>query len=407
MRVRCRVLSPESPSQSLWIDDAAVEVTDGIITAVEPWNGGLADADLRPAVLVPGFVDAHVHYPQTRIIGAASGPLLEWLERSTFPEESRFEDPEHARDVARLFVDRLAAAGTTFAMVYGSVHDVAAHALFDALEDKGLRALAGPVLMDAHCPASLRVEVERAIPFLEELASSWNGRADGRLRVAVIPRFALSCTETMLAEAGRVAREGGLWVSTHLAETEEECRVARERFGVVDYLAVYERAGLVTERSVFAHCIHLSHSEWDRFRAAGAVVAHCPDSNDFLGSGSMPIEVVEERGLPLAVGTDIAAGRSFRVPRILSSAYDNARRRGLELLPERLFWIGTRGGALALGEDRVGQIRVGMRADMVLLDVPWWVESARDALGWVIFDHDGVVLRTWVEGREIYRAPER
>lgn len=405
MRLRCRVLSPKSPTDVLWIEDAVVEVEEGRIVNVGPWTGGLADQDLRPAVLVPGFVDAHLHYPQTRIVGAASGPLLEWLKRSTFPEEARFEDPEHARDVAQVFTQRMLASGTTMAMVYGSSHAVAAHALFDELDRSGMRALAGPVLMDAHSPHDLMVPVEEAIPFLEDLATRWDGHDDGRLRVAVVPRFALSCTREMLAEAGRVAREANLWVTTHLSENLEECRVATEMFGTADYLQIYEEAGLLHERSVYAHCIHLSDSEWTRFADAGAVVAHCPDSNDFLGSGGMPTSTVLERGIPLAVGTDIAAGRSFRVTRTLSSAYDNGLRQGHRLPPELLFWLGTRGGALALGETRVGQLEPGRIADMVALDVPWWVGAAEQAVNAVLFDHDVRVQQTWVGGRSVYQAP--
>lgn len=404
MLIRCRVLSPKSPTEVLWMEDAAVEVVGGEIVSVEPWSGGLADEDLRPAVVMPGFVDAHLHYPQTRIIGSASGRLLDWLQNSTFPEEERFDDPEHARDVAKVFVDNMVRSGTTMAFVYGSVHDVAAHMLFDHLHERGMRAIAGPVLMDEHCPHALRVPVEQAIPFVENLAETWNGRDEGRLRVAVIPRFALSCSREMLQAAGELAAEHGLWVSTHLAETPDECAVATERFGTKDYLSIYEDAGLVHPQSVFAHCIHLSDDEWSRFASSGAVVAHCPDSNDFLGSGGMPTSTVLERRIPLAVGTDVAAGRTFRVPRILSSAYDNALRQGMSLPPERLFWMGTRGGALALGEDRVGKVEEGLRADLVAMDIPWWVENAEQALGWVIFDHDSRVVRTWIDGREVYRA---
>lgn len=402
MILRCRVLSPRGSNDVLWLDDAKVEVEDGVITAVEPWTGGLADHDLRPAVVVPGFVDAHLHYPQTRIVGAASGPLLEWLAKSTFPEEGRFGDPEHARDVAEVFVDRMVSSGTTMAMIYGSVHEVAANALFERLDSTGMRAIAGPVLMDAHSPSELIVDVDEAIPMLENLATKWDGHDKGRLQVAVIPRFALSCTEEMLSEAGRVAKERNLWVTTHLSENLDECRIATERFGTADYLEIYEKAGLVNDKSVFAHCIHLSPSEWTRFADAGAVVAHCPDSNDFLGSGGMPIGTVLDHGISMAIGSDVAGGRSFRIPRILSSAYDNSLRQGRPLTPAHLLWLGTRGGALALGEDRVGAVEVGLRGDLVALDVPWWVETAEQALGAVLFDNDCRVLRTWIDGRSVF-----
>jgi guanine deaminase len=387
-----------------WIPDAVVTLAGRSIESVAAWTGEACDVDLRPWVVTPGFVDAHLHYPQTRIIGAASGPLLEWLERSTFPEEQRFAERAHAERVAALFCERLLRAGTTFAMVYGSVHAEAAEVLFRALERTGLRAIAGPVLMDAFSPEALIVPPEKALPAVEALADRWDGHDDGRLSVAVIPRFALSCSAAMLRGAGQLASERDLWVTTHLSENLEECRVARERFDAPDYLSIYEDAGLLHGKSVYAHCIHLSDDEWRRFRDSGAVVAHCPDSNAFLGSGGMPTAVVDAHGIPLAIGTDVAAGRSFSVPRILSAAYDNALAQGLSLDPRRLLWLGTRGGALALGEDRIGVLEAGYEADLVAIDVPEWVQTEDEALGWVVFDHDARVQRTWVRGRAVWSA---
>ncbi|MFT4622951.1 MAG: guanine deaminase [Myxococcota bacterium] len=399
---RARVLSPRSPDAVTWIDDAVVRIEAGVFTEVGPYDGRPVDADLRPGVLIPGFVDAHLHFPQTRIVGSASGPLLDWLATSTFPEEERFAEPSHAALVARHFVDRMAAAGTTLCMAYGSVHPAAADALFTALAASGLRAIAGPVLMDAHSPAALTLPADVALPALEALADRWHGH-DDRLQVAVIPRFALSCTPEMLRRAGELARRRGLWVSTHLAENVVECAVARERFDAPDYLSIYEDAGLLQEKSVYAHCIHLSDDEWDRFAASGAVVAHCPDSNDFLGSGGMPLGAVQERAIPLAIGTDVAAGRSFRVPRILSAAYDNALRQGLSLSPAALLWAGTRGGAKALGFTRIGSVEAGFEADACLFRPPPWVTSAEGVLASLIFDHDAPQMaRTWVRGRQVW-----
>jgi len=401
---RCRLLTPISATEVQWISDAVLVLDGRIIAEVAPYDGREVDEDLRPWVLTPGFVDAHLHFPQTRIVGAASGPLLEWLDRSTFPEEQRFSEAAHAERIAAVFCERMLSAGTTLAMVYGSVHPSAAEALFQQLDLSGMRALAGPVLMDANSPDSLMLPVDRAIPALESLADRWDGADSGRLRVAVVPRFALSCTGAMLKAAGRLAEARGLWVTTHLSENLEECRVAREMFSAPDYLSIYEDAGLLHSRSVFAHCIHLSDSEWSRFAASGAVVAHCPDSNDFLGSGGMPTHTVIERGIPLAIGTDIAAGRSFRVPRILSSAYDNALRQGLQLDPRQLLWWGTRGGAVALGESRVGVLQPGFEADVIALDIPDWVESEAEVLGWALFDHDARVRQTWIRGEVVWSA---
>lgn len=401
-RFRARLLTPVSPDQALYLEDALVEVEAGRLVRVEPWDGGLADQDLRPGLLAPGFVDAHLHFPQTRIVGAATGPLLAWLARSTYPEEQRFAEPSHAEAVARIFLTATAAAGTTLALAYGSVHPAATHALLAEADRRGLRLIAGPVLMDENCPEALRLPVDRAIPALEELAETWHGK-DGRLEVAVVPRFAVSCSMPLMAAAGELARRRGLWATTHLSESPAECDSATTHFGTADYLAVYEAAGLVHERSIFAHCIHLSQSEWDRFAAAGAVVAHCPDSNFFLGSGRMPVAEVRGRGIPVAMGTDVAAGRSFRVPRILSSAYDNALATGVELDPRQLLWWGTRGGALALQHEHVGALQAGLEADMALYELPEWVDTEDEALAWLIFDHDAPrPLKTWVRGEVVW-----
>lgn len=403
--LRARVLSPAGPERVDWIEDAVVTVFGGRITGVAPYRGQAVDEDLRPGVLLPGFVDTHVHFPQTRIVGRASGPLLDWLKTSTFPEETRFAEATHAEAVAERFCRNLAAAGTTLALVYGPVFPDAVHTLFAGAERRGMQLVAGPVWMDEDCPEALRIGADRMVPAVEALIDTWNGRSG--CQVAIIPRFALSCSRTLMKAAGRLAGDHDLVASTHLSESREECRIAVERFGTGDYLEVYEQAGLLRPGAVFAHCIHLSPSEWDRMAAAGAVVAHCPDSNDFLGSGGMPVREVLSRGIRLGIGTDIAAGRSFRVPRILSAAYDNALRHGVSVTPAELLWWGTRGGAEALGRDS-GAIEAGRPADLVWFEPPPWAETADDVLAALLFDHDAPMMRkTWVAGRVVWDSASR
>jgi guanine deaminase len=404
LTLRGKVLTPITPDEVRYLPDGVVHVDDaGRIAAVVPadaWSGRV-DQDHRPGVLMPGFVDAHVHWAQTRIVGAATGPLLDWLARSTFPEEGRFADEAHARAVARMFLANLAAAGTTTCLAYGPVFPRATEVLLEEALRSGQRLVTGPVLMDDDCPPELRLPADVALPALEALADRWHGK-DDRLFLAAIPRFALSCTRGMMTGAGALARARGLHVSTHLAENVDEIRVAEARFGQ-DYLAIYEDAGLVHPNASFAHCVHLSASAWDRFAAADAVVAHCPDSNYFLGSGGMPIAEVEARGVRVALGTDVAGGRSFRVPRTISAGFDNALARGAPVGLRRWLWWATRGGALALGRSEVGLLVPGLDADVVCLDVPPWADGVDEVLGWALLDGDAPRARaTWTRGRQVW-----
>lgn len=404
--IRCRLLSPTDPTSVRYLDEAVVSWDSaGRLTYAGPPDGRAVDEDLGRALVVPGFVDSHVHYPQTRIVGSASGPLLDWLAKSVFPEEARFREDGHARKVAGLFADALARNGTTLSFVYGPVFATAVHALFEVLDERGLRAIAGPVLMDDQSPEALTVPADRALADLSALADRWEGHDEGRLRVAAIPRFALSCSAEIMRRAGELAQGRKLWTSTHVSENRIECEVATSRFKARDYLSIYEDCGLVGPRSVYAHCIHFSESEWDRFAASGAVVAHCPDSNDFLGSGGMPIASVVDRQIPLSIGSDIGAGRSFSIPKNLSSVYDNALRQGKMTDPRTLFWWGTRGGALSLGADQVGQIEPGLEADLVCYEAPEWVEGEEALLGWLLLNRDLPLARkTWVRGRAVWGA---
>jgi guanine deaminase len=404
---RARVLTPISSTAVGWWPDARVTLDEGgRITEIADWSGGTPDRWLRGGVLTPGFVDAHVHFPQTRIVGAASGPLLDWLDQTTFPEEARFADPRHAAQVAALFTDALARSGTTLAFAYGPVFPAATDALLQAADARGLRVITGPVLMDVHCPPALQLPADRALPALEALVARWHGH-DGRITVAAVPRFALCCSAELMRGAAALADAHQLPISTHLSENPIECSVATTRWSARDYLSIYEDLGLIGPRSVLAHCIHLSPDEWDRFAAAGAVVAHCPDSNAFLGSGHFPTGEALARGVPIALGTDVAAGRSFRVARTASYAYDNALAVGVALRPEALFWWATRGGALALGVPAVGAIAAGCDADVAWHDLPPWVDTAEGALATLLFDADAPGPReVWVRGRSVYTRPD-
>ena len=382
----------------------------GRIVDVAPWappRDGLRVVDLRPAVLLPGLVDGHVHFPQTRIIGRASGPLLEWLERSVFPEEARFAEVGYAAAVAPEFVHGMLRAGTTTAAIFSSSHPAATGVLFEELARSGMRALAGLTLMDQGCPEALRLPVEPALAACAELCDRWHGHDRGRLCFAVTPRFAISCTRPLLEAAGRFAADRGLWVQTHTSENVSEgAETLKVHPWGTDYLDVYDRAGLLGSRTLLAHAIHLSPSEWDRVAERQAKVAHCPDSNFFLGSGRMRLRDADDRGVPVALGTDVAAGRTFSMRRVMASAYDNALCLEDRISPARLFRLATLEGAAALGLGEVtGSLEPGKEADFVVLDVPEHVEGVEALLAHLVFANDETrVRRVAVRGR--YLLPE-
>ena len=373
-RLRGRLLCPRpSEARVEWIADGLLEIdAAGTIAAVGPAPPGCDEPETYPgAVILPGFVDTHLHFPQTRILGSASGPLLPWLERSVFPEEARFAEARYAAAVAWEFCEQLVRHGTTSAAIYSSSHPIAAELLFTELERRGLRALAGLTLMDRGAPDDVLLAAGPALDACTALSERWHGRDRGRLQFCVTPRFALSCTPALLRGAAALAERHGLPVQTHLAENPDELAATAASFpDSADYLAVYEDHGLCGPRSLFAHCIHMSDGAWDRMATRGAAVAHCPDSNFFLGSGCMQLHAPVSRGVRVGLGTDVGAGRSFSLRQVMAAAHDAALAVGSRVTAEALLWHATRGGARALGLDVVGCLAPGHEADVVAIDVP-------------------------------------
>jgi guanine deaminase len=372
--LRGRVLRPAADRPEI-VDaaDVVIEIAaDGRIDTVRPPRAGDPAESMPGCVWLPGFVDAHLHFPQTRMVGTASGPLLDWLHRTTFPEEARFREPGLAAAVAARFCTALARHGTTSAAIYSSSDPTATDLLFRALADSGLRGLAGLVLMDRDAPEALCVPVGPAMEASARLHAAWHGHDGGRLRFVVTPRFGLSCTPALLRAAGRFADDHGLLVQTHISENRAEIAATAAVFpGSADYLSVYADHGLLGARTLLAHAIHFSGADWDRVAAVGARVAHCPDSNFFLGSGCMDLSAAQSRGVRVGIGTDVGAGRSFSVPRCAALGYDASLVVGAPQGPAALLWHATRGGALALGLDgEVGCVDAGYAADLVAWPLP-------------------------------------
>jgi len=409
--LRGRLLTPRADAIALdrW-NDAIVDIdSEGRVLSVTAAAPDCPIAESHPGcVLMPGLVDAHVHFPQTRVIGSASGPLLEWLTRSVFPEEARFSAVEYARVVAREFCDAMIAQGTTCAAIYGSSHPIASGALFQELDQRGLRATLGPALMDRGAPANVLLEAGAALEACTMLVERWHGHDHGRLRMSIVPRFALSCTPELMRGAADLAARHGLVIQTHISENRGEIEATAAAFpSARDYLAVYEEQGLVGERTILAHCIWLSDSEWDRVAVAKSSVAHCPDSNFFLGSGRMDLRCPQSREIAVGLGTDIGAGRSFSVRRVAASAYDNALVVGGTVDAESLIWLATLGGARALGLGGViGRIATGYDADLIAVPVP--EVSDAGVLDALVFRHDAPpVTAAYVRGTPLTPSTAR
>ena len=352
---------------------------DGRILACGPFAGvraahpDAAVTDASDAVLVPGLVDLHVHYPQIAVIGAMGMTLLEWLATRTLPEEARLADTAYAAEVARTFVSGLARNGTTTALVFGSHFADAQETLFAEAERAGLRITSGLVVSDRNLMRELHVTPEAAYAQSRALIERWHGR--GRLRYAVTPRFSLSCTEAMLEVCGTLLGEADdLFLTSHLNENPAEIQAVAELFPWSrDYLDTYERFGLVGRRSVFAHDVHATGGELQRLAAADASIAHCPSSNAFLASGIFPMKRHCAAGVRFGLGTDVGAGTGLSLFKEGLMAYHvQMVREGGELIgPAHLLWLATMAGADALGlADEIGDLSPGRSADYVLLRPP-------------------------------------
>lgn len=325
--------------------------------------------DYSGRLLLPGFIDTHIHFPQTEMIGSYGRQLLDWLHEYTFPLEAEFCSPLHAARIARVFVNELFRNGTTACMAYATGSRQSAEALFEAASAYDMCLFAGNVLMDTNVPAALTAPVETAEKTCRDLIARWHGK--GRNTYVLTPRFALSCSREEMRMAAALFREfPGTYIQTHLSENRGEAEQVRKSFPESrDYLGVYEQAGLLTERTVFAHGVHLSGSEFDRIARAGAVIAHCPTSNLFLGSGLFPMEKANRHGAVTTIATDVGAGTSFSLLRTLAEAYKVQQLNGYPMTPFEAFYKITLGAARALhADDRIGNFDAGKAADFVVLD---------------------------------------
>ena len=325
--------------------------------------------DYRGKLLLPGFVDTHVHYAQTDIIASHGERLLAWLERYTFPAEARFADVDHAAEVAGFFCDELLRNGTTTAMAFATIHPTSVDPLFAAARQRGMRLIAGKVLMDRHCPPNLCDDTEQAHRDTLTLIERWHGC--DRLAYAITPRFAPTSSRRQMQLAGELfAARPDLYLQSHVAENRDEVAwVARLYPEARSYLDVYDRFRQLGPHAVFAHCLWLDDRDRMRMADTGAAMSFCPTSNLFLGSGLFDYASARQAGVRVGIGTDVGGGTSFSMLRTLSEAYKVLQLGGQDLPPEQAFYLATLGGARSLYlDDRIGNLTPGKEADFVVID---------------------------------------
>ena len=365
----------ETADNHRYLEDGALLICDGRIAAIGDGptlardNPGATQIDHRPHLIVPGFIDPHLHFPQGQVVASYAAQLLDWLNDTTFPAEAAFADPAHAARIADAFLDMLLGHGTTTACAFGSSHPASIDALFTAAEARGMAMLGGKVMMNRNAPDSVLDTAQSSYDDSRALIERWAGR--GRLTYAITPRFAITSTPEQLEAAGALAAEyPDLPVQTHLNENRAEIDLTLSLYPRArDYLDIYERYGLLGPRSLMGHAIYLNAREIRRMAETGTRAIHCPTSNLFLGSGLFDRDGLREAGVVTGVATDIGGGTSWSMLRTLDEAYKVSQMKGQRMTPLASFHWATRGNALALGmADRIGTLDVGTDADLVVLD---------------------------------------
>lgn len=417
---RARIFTPVADpfaggveSSHRYFEDGHLAVSgEGRIVSVGDWSEAPEGevVDLAQKLIAPGFIDTHLHAPQLEMIGSYGGHLLEWLNRYTFPTERKFEDPEHARRVARAFYDILLRHGTLSALIFSTVHRQATDIFFEEAERSGFRGIIGKTMMDRNAPDYLLDTPSQSYEDSRALLEKWHGR--GLLRYAITPRFAPTSTPAQLEAAGQLKDEfPDAWVHTHISENPNEVRWVQELFPeIAEYADVYDRYGLLSERTVLAHGVWLTPEELDLLSRRGTRIAHCPNSNLFLGSGLFPLHRVLAAGVIVGLGSDIGAGTTPSLFNAMADAYKVQQVQNVSLSPFHLWYLATLGGARALTLDgETGSLEAGKSADFLVLDLSATpllamrtgrASSLEDLLAGLIFmGDDRAVERSFIAGQ--------
>ncbi|MFZ1873766.1 MAG: guanine deaminase [Chania sp.] len=403
-----------------FIKDGLLLIRNGHVDWFGTWADGhhripasIRVRDYSGKMIVPGFVDTHIHYPQCEMVGAYGEQLLDWLNKHTFPAEKRYNDLEYAREMSAFFIKQLLRNGTTTALVFGTVHPESVEALFEAAHHINMRLIAGKVMMDRNAPDYLLDTAESSYTQSKVLIERWH--RNGRLLYAITPRFAPTSTPEQLAVAQRLRQEyPDTYLHTHLSENKEEIAWVKALYPErKSYLDVYHHYGLTGKNSVFAHCIHLEDAEWDCLRDTHSSIAFCPTSNLYLGSGLFNLQNAWRKKIKVGMGTDIGAGTTFNMLQTLNEAYKVMQLQSYRLSAYEAFYLATLGGADALGlAETIGNFNVGKEADFVVLEpTATPLQQLRYDNSTTLIDKlfvmmtlgdDRSIYRTYVDGRLVY-----
>lgn len=366
-----------NPEAQAYFEDGALVVSEGYVETLGDaadilprYDSSIPVLHHRNALLVPGFIDCHVHYPQYNVIAAYGTQLLDWLNNHTFPEEQKFGDAAYASKIAELFVDELLANGTTTALVFGTVHPQSVDAFFDVALRRNLRMICGKVMMDRNAPSALCDTADSSVSESELLIKRWHEKE--RLSYAITPRFApTSSNQQLLGAAELHSRYPSTTIHTHLAENLDECAWVAELFPESrSYVDVYRQHGLLGNRSVFAHAIHLDKADWQAMQETNSAIAHCPTSNLFIGSGLFDLQSAMQHNIRIGFGTDVGGGDSFSLLRTINEAYKIQQLQANDLHPLHSLYMATLGAAKTLNlENKIGNFEIGKEADFNVLDL--------------------------------------
>ncbi|WP_243077912.1 guanine deaminase [Pantoea sp. MQR6] len=402
-----------------YLEDGVLLLREGRVVGLHEWQSVSEQLnthdiiDMRGKLIMPGFVDTHIHYPQTEMIGAFGEQLLEWLNQYTFPVEAQYHCPDHAAQMSAFFLHQLLANGTTSALVFGTVHPQSVDALFSEAEALDMRIIAGKVMMDRNAPDYLTETPEESYQQTRALITRWHER--GRLSYALTPRFAPTSSPALLEKVQQLREEfPDTWLHTHLSENPQEIAWVKALFPErAGYLDVYHHYKLTGRRSVFAHCIHLEEREWQCLHDTDSSIAFCPTSNLFLGSGLFNIKRSWQQGVKVGIGTDVGAGTTFNMLQTLGEAYKVGQLQQYKISAAEAFYHATLGGAHALDLDHaIGNFNPGKEADFVVLDPAvsalqtLRIGNSKDI--WeklfvlMTLGDDRNIAQTWVNGRPVW-----